>query len=165
MPITVFPWSSASLCHSCVAGRITMQSTRKRPPVANMSAAVDEIGEWIGCTWASPTTASDRPNRQARLQTAQIVYLQSASLLLGISQSYSSVRLVNRNAVSAPRKTTRPFPAKAKLRILPDLERIFVIGMSRSHRAPVAHRASAITHRRPHSAQRCWRRWCCSPSC
>lgn len=82
---------------------------------------MDEIGEWIGCTWASPTTASDRPNRQARLPMAQIVYLQSASLLLGISQSYSSVRLVNRNAVSAPRKTTRPFPRQGKTPNPPDL--------------------------------------------
>lgn len=102
---------------------------------------MDGIGEWIGCTWASPTTASDRPNRQARLLTAQIVYLQSASLLLGISQSYSSVRLVNRNAVSAPRKTSRPFPRQGKTPNPPRLERIFVIAMPQSRR-----RASSQLH-------------------
>jgi hypothetical protein len=71
---------------------------------------------------------------------AQIIYLQSASLLLGISLSYSSVRLVIRNAVSAPQKRSRPFPARQNSDS-PDLNSS-LIAMSHSRRPSQRHYSS-----------------------
>lgn len=91
--------------------------------------------------WFHPPPVLPAVKQAGRAALAQIIYLQSASLLLGISLSYSSVRLVNQNAVSAPYKRARLFPARQKNSEFPDLNASLTF-MSQARRLSQCHYSS-----------------------